>query len=115
MKAIMLYSKNFNNFWKFVYSTKVNPSTEDKICWNLTSNKLFSVSSFYNELLKDKLHLGNSGFPWRWIWKSKAPPRVTFFCWEVVWGRILTMDNLQRRGITLASAGFRTPLWTKSC
>uniref|UniRef100_A0A2N9JAS3 DUF668 domain-containing protein n=1 Tax=Fagus sylvatica TaxID=28930 RepID=A0A2N9JAS3_FAGSY len=37
-------------------------------------------------------------FPWKSIWKVKAPRRVVFFLWSVAWGRILTCDNLMRRG-----------------
>jgi hypothetical protein len=45
--------------------------------------------------------LGNeelSSFPWKSIWKVKAPPHITFFLWVTAWGRILTVDNLRRRG-----------------
>ncbi len=40
-------------------------------------------------------------FPWKPIWKSKVPPRVAFFVWIVAKGKILTMDNLRKRGICL--------------
>uniref|UniRef100_A0A2N9HMI8 Reverse transcriptase zinc-binding domain-containing protein n=1 Tax=Fagus sylvatica TaxID=28930 RepID=A0A2N9HMI8_FAGSY len=35
------------------------------------------------------------------IWGVKAPPRVAFFMWTVAWGRILTCDNLKKRGLVL--------------
>jgi hypothetical protein len=31
----------------------------------------------------------------------KAPKRVAFFMWTVTWGRILTCDNLRRRGFVM--------------
>ena len=37
-------------------------------------------------------------FPWKGIWKVKAPQRVSFFVWTTVWDKILTGDNLQGRG-----------------
>jgi hypothetical protein len=37
-------------------------------------------------------------FPWKSIWRTKAPPRVAFFAWTAAWGKILTVDNLRRRG-----------------
>ena len=41
-------------------------------------------------------------FPWKSIWRVKAPPRVAFFIWTATWGRILTCDNLMRREYTMA-------------
>ena len=41
-------------------------------------------------------------FHWKSIWMAKAPPRVAFFIWTVAWDRILTCDNLMRRGYTMA-------------
>jgi hypothetical protein len=37
--------------------------------------------------------------PWKIIWKSKAPPRVAFFVWMAVLGKILLMDNLRKKNI----------------
>ena len=36
-------------------------------------------------------------FPWKGVWKVKAPRRVSFFVWTAVWDRILTGDNLRGR------------------
>ena len=36
-------------------------------------------------------------FPWKGVWKVKAPWRVSFFVWTAVWDRILTGDNLRGR------------------
>jgi hypothetical protein len=33
----------------------------------------------------------------------KAPPRIAFFTWTVALGKILTIDNLMRRGLTLVN------------
>ena len=37
--------------------------------------------------------------PWKSIWMSKAPPRVAFFVWTAVLGKILTLDNLRKKNI----------------
>ena len=34
------------------------------------------------------------------------PPKVAFFAWEASWGKILTMEQLQRRGYSLANRCF---------
>ena len=43
------------------------------------------------------------GFPWKAIWKPKAPPRVALFLWTASLGKILTADNLRKRNIILVS------------
>ena len=60
----------------------------------MTKNGNFNIRSFHH-----KLH-GSSSIvlPWKGIWKVKALRCVSFFVWIVVWDRILTSDNLQRRG-----------------
>ena len=40
-----------------------------------------------------------------------VPIKVGFFGWEVWWGKILTMDQLKKRGFSLAS---RFPLCGKA-
>ncbi|RVW79075.1 Transposon Tf2-12 polyprotein [Vitis vinifera] len=32
------------------------------------------------------------------IWRSSTPPKVAFFAWEASWRKVLTLDQLQRRG-----------------
>ncbi len=41
-------------------------------------------------------------FPWKRIWGVKAPRCVSFLVWTAAWGKILTYDNLVRRGYALA-------------
>ena len=55
---------------------------------------LFFVRSLYRSLT----HVSSELFPWSIIWRSWAPMRVSFFAWEVSWTRILTIDQLKRRG-----------------
>jgi hypothetical protein len=60
---------------------------------------VFEVKSFYRALSPS----GSSAFPWKSIWRSKAPPRVAFFAWAAAWGKILTVDNLRRRGLVVVN------------
>ena len=34
------------------------------------------------------------------------PPKVTFFSWEASWGKVLTLEQLQRREFSLANKCF---------
>ncbi|KAF5455272.1 hypothetical protein F2P56_024868, partial [Juglans regia] len=40
-------------------------------------------------------------FPWKNIWRSKAPTKAAFFVWTAALGKILTIDNLRRRGLII--------------
>lgn len=60
---------------------------------------MFSVSSFYQA----QLGAGDISFPWRGVWVSRVPSKVAFFVWLAVHGRILTLDNLMRRGHVLVN------------
>ncbi|XP_042986159.1 uncharacterized protein LOC122314694 [Carya illinoinensis] len=42
-------------------------------------------------------------FPWKNIWKVKVPFKVAFFCWVVSLGKVLTTENLRRRGMYIAN------------
>ena len=65
----------------------------DRMKWKLKPNGDFDIRSYYNKL-RDSPSIV---FPWKAIWKAKAPRRVSFFVWCVAWNKILTGDNLRLR------------------
>ena len=59
----------------------------------------FSTKSLYKAL-----ELGSSVlFPMKNIWKSCVQPKVSFFTWEASWGKVLTLDQVKKRGQALAN------------
>lgn len=54
-------------------------NVEDKVVWNLTSNKQFSVKSLYNKLNNSEV----SSTDWSKIWKLKASPSIKMFMWKI--------------------------------
>ena len=55
-----------------------------------------------NEKYANKISLSTPlVFPWKSVWKVRAPPRVAFFVWTAAHGKILTMDNLRKRQICI--------------
>ncbi|RVX05413.1 hypothetical protein CK203_013534 [Vitis vinifera] len=42
-------------------------------------------------------------FPVKIIWNPWVPSKVRFFAWEACWGKVLTLDQLQRRGWSLVN------------
>ena len=37
------------------------------------------------------------------VWRTCGLPKVYFFTWEAVWGKILALDQLKTRGVALAN------------
>ncbi|RVW12490.1 putative mitochondrial protein [Vitis vinifera] len=62
----------------------------------------FRVKEAYNLLVRSD----DTGFPSRSIWVTRVPTKVCFFAWEATWGRVLTLDRLQRRGYNFQIAAF---------
>ncbi len=87
------------SFLDFLYSHSPTRTGEDGLCWKLKQSGLFDISSFYRALRGTP----RIWFPWKSIWRVKAPRRVYLFVWSVAWGKILTCDNLMRQGYSLTS------------
>ncbi|KAJ9680532.1 hypothetical protein PVL29_019761 [Vitis rotundifolia] len=84
---------------RIIQGKRLNAELEDRMVWNVTKNGIFSVKSCFNSL-------DNSSavpFPWRIIWSPFVPTKVGFFAWEASWGKVLTQDQLKRRGWNLAN------------
>ena len=83
-----------DEFLQLLASNLPSGTDDDCLKWKLTKNGDFTIRSYYHKLY------GSSSvvFPWKGIWKVKAPRRVSFFVWTAVWDRILTGDKLRLRG-----------------
>ena len=68
--------------------------TRDEITWKWTNTGIFTVKTAHTTLkIEPRLHMAISK-----IWKVRAPPRIKIFAWLAIKNRILTHDNLQKRG-----------------
>jgi hypothetical protein len=86
-------------FYRCLYDCKIRGVGVDKLWWVPSHKGLFKVKSYYRVLSPT----GVTTFPWKSIWRSKAPPRVAFFAWTAACGKILTVDNLRRRGMVVVN------------
>ena len=59
--------------------------------WLPTKDGAFSVKS-YSSLADKRVE------PHGIVWNSWMPPRISFFAWEATWAKILTLDQLKKRG-----------------
>ena len=89
-------------FLQVLYRTQIRPLKEDKIIFKGSRNDVFSVSSMCRVLDCSP----QVAFPSRLIWNPVLPPRLSFFGWEASWGKVLTLDQLKRRGRALANRCF---------
>jgi len=71
----------------------------DNLLWTPSSSQKCTMKGYFT-LLQSGEH---SSFPWRSVWKVKAPHRVAFFLWTAALDRILTVDTLKKRGFSLAN------------
>lgn len=68
----------------------------DWVQWRLKNGDVY-IFSYYNALRGSSSVIS----PWKGIWGVKAFRRVFFFVWMAAWGKILTGENLRRRGFTI--------------
>lgn len=85
----------YESLLQFLANVTLN-NNADKLIWELKKNGLFSVNSYYKHLAGHKVNDAPI-FSTRMVWKTKAPPYVSFFAREDVKERILTIDNLMKR------------------
>jgi hypothetical protein len=103
----VLFERDFNDwemdqvmtFFSLLHAHTPRGDEVDKLMWGPSKKGTFDSRSFYQVLHNPS----DRCFPWKSIWRVKAPPRVAFFMWTATWGRILTCDNLKRKGFVLAS------------
>uniref|UniRef100_A0A2N9GH27 Reverse transcriptase domain-containing protein n=1 Tax=Fagus sylvatica TaxID=28930 RepID=A0A2N9GH27_FAGSY len=87
------------SFFDFIQPFLPSRETDDKLVWPLRKSGHFDVRSYYGALQASN----RSKFPWKIIWGVKAPRRISFFLWTAACGKILTCDNLMKRGHVLAA------------
>ena len=111
----LLFEKHFNdweletveNLFNLIKDKKINSLEQDKRVWKLTKYGRFSIKSSFDFLEGER---ETSLFPKRLFWNKWVPSKMGFFAWEAWWERVLTMDQLKRKGFSLAN---RCPLCGK--
>lgn len=85
--------KTWGDIKKSCEALKSDDRNEDTIRWTLTKHGNFTVKSFHRAL-----SLQNVDFPHKKHWKFKVPLKIRIFIWLVIKNKILTKDNLHKRG-----------------
>ncbi|RVW16783.1 putative ribonuclease H protein [Vitis vinifera] len=75
---------------------------EDSVFWKEGRNGQFRVKKAYNLLVSPMAAI----FPKSNIWVDRVPTKIAFFAWKAAWGKMLTLDRLQKRGWQLPNCYF---------
>ena len=87
------------SFLDFIQARTPRGAKCDSSHWCLNGNGKFDIRSYYNKIWGGSI----PSFPWKGIWKVKIPKMVAFFMWIAAYGRILTLNNLMLRGLSLVN------------
>ncbi|RVW53840.1 LINE-1 reverse transcriptase-like [Vitis vinifera] len=80
--------------WRIMRSESGVTVEEDSVLWREGADGLFKVKKAYRVLANAE----GADFPHSNVWVDKVPTKIAFFAWEATWGKVLTLDRLQRRG-----------------
>jgi hypothetical protein len=83
------------SFFTLLYSPRGRREGVDRLWWIPSCKGKFDVRSFYSVLACNDVQ----PFPWKSIWRTKAPVKVAFFAWSAALEKILTLDNLRKRHV----------------
>ena len=89
-------------FLQTLHDQIFRPTGEDMLLLKEVKVKSFSVKVMYKGYDLSPA----CDFPHRLIWNSVVPSKMGIFSWEAAWGKILTLDNLKRRGMAFANRCF---------
>jgi len=86
----------FADLWEAIKDTQLIDNMEDNIRWRWTESGEYTTKSAYKIQFQgtfSKLRI----MP---IWKAKTEPKCRFFAWTLMHKKILTANNLMKRGWT---------------
>ena len=89
-------------FLQTLHVQNFRPSGEDKLLLKDVKEKGFSVKIMYKGFDLSPAF----DFPYRLVWNPVVPQKIGVFAWEATWGKVLTLDQLKRRGMTFANRCF---------
>ncbi|WMV24696.1 hypothetical protein MTR67_018081 [Solanum verrucosum] len=86
-------------FFKILEAFQGLKNGVDRLWWNGHNKGAYKVSSGYK--LLNSTVAQNSIWPWKQIWRTKAPLKVACFSWLLAKEVVLTHENLRKRNIIL--------------
>ena len=90
--AVLL--QEFVGLWIRIQSVQLQPEVPDSITWKWTADRVYSTRSAYRVQFRGS----HRKFQHDLIWKAKAKNKCKIHAWILLHDKILTADNLQKRG-----------------
>jgi hypothetical protein len=82
----------FVRLWTILLEVQLDPSIPDRMVWKWTPDVAYSTSSTYQAFFVGRVHLTRTIE----LWKASSPPKVKFFFWEAMHGRLWTVERRRR-------------------
>ena len=89
------------NFLHTIQPWRVFSNREDRLILKGSNSGIYSVKLMYEAL--NRTAFESRLFPTISVWNPLVPLKVGFFAWEASWGKVLTLDQLKKRGRPLAN------------
>ena len=86
--------REYANLWEQISLLERNLDIDDEIIWRWTSDGNYTTKSAYR--IQFVGHTRRQSITP--IWKAKAEPKCKFFAWILLHKKILTANNLEKRG-----------------
>jgi hypothetical protein len=86
--------EEFVSLWIRIQAVHLQLGVRDSIIWRWTASGSYSTRSAYRIQFKGSYGIFNS----KLIWKAQAENKCKVFAWILVQEKILTAENLQKRG-----------------
>jgi len=74
---------------------QLSPHTSDRFIWKWTASGTYNASSAYRAFFIGMTSLPGAKF----VWRAAVPPKVKFFFWLALHGRLWTADHRKRHGL----------------
>ena len=94
--------EEMTRFFHTLHDQKFRSTGEDKLSLKNVKDKGFSVKSMYEGFDVSPAF----DFPHCLVWNPVVSQKIGVFAWEATWGKVLTLDQLKRRGMTFANRCF---------
>jgi len=83
------------DLWEKLNDVVLQPSIADRFVWRWTDSGHYTASSAYRSFFVGRTTLLGA----KELWKACAPPKVKFFIWLAIHGRLWAAERRKRHGL----------------
>lgn len=89
------FMTQFLRIWTILENVQLRPDEEDKMIWRWTPNASYSSASAYRAFFIGRCTVRGA----KELWSVSCPPKVKFFFWIALHGRLWTVERRKRHGL----------------